>query len=163
MNDIRMSSLAAAIGISLAAAGCNGGGTTASNPAQLSNISGDYTGTLQDAQAGSGPVTATLAQHGGSAGGTLTTTTTGGTLSVQVSLVITPSNSLSGAMVIDEPNDTTCTFSTTGSYNPATNVINGSYTAVTNCSGDTGTYTLTQQCLDTVTTADRRKMGLTHC
>lgn len=154
--------LASVLAIALLLAGCNGGGSS-STPAPLANISGDYTGTIQDAQAGSGPVTGTLAQHGASAGGTITTATTGGTLSIQVSLVLTASNSLSGAMVIDEPDGTVCTFRTTGSYDPNGNVISGSYTAVTNCSGDTGSYTLDQQCIDTVTSAARRSMGLAHC
>lgn len=163
MKPTRIGLLSSVVGFSLLLAACNGGGTSSSTPPQLSNISGDYTGTMADAQAGSGPVTATLAQHGASAGGTITTTTTGGTLDVQVSVVLTASNSLAGAMVIDESNGTVCTFRTTASYDPNTNVISGSYTAVTNCTGDTGTYTLNQQCIDTVTGAARRRMGLAHC
>lgn len=62
-------------------------------------------------------------------------------------------------MVIDYPSGTTCTFKITGTYanNGTTSaVLSGSYTAVTNCTGDTGTFTLTQQCTDTVTSGERR-------
>lgn len=155
--------LIAAALISLPA--CNS--STNANPSptstpQVANISGDYTGTMNDAQSGNGTVTATLAQHGANAGGTITDTLTGGTLTAQVSLAITTTNALSGAMVVDYPNGTTCTFSTTGTYTnngTTTAQIAGSYSAVTNCAGDTGTYTLTQQCVDTVTSSDRRIMG----
>jgi hypothetical protein len=66
--------------------------------------------------------------------------------------------------VIDFANGTTCTFSTTGTYNSATAVLSGSYSAVTNCTGDTGTYSLTQQCTDTVTSGRRRDgTGVVAC
>ena len=68
------------------------------------------------------------------------------------------------SMVIDFANGTTCTFSTTGTYNSATAVLSGSYSAVTNCAGDTGTYSLTQQCTDTITSVRRRDgTGVVAC
>lgn len=139
--------------------GCNGGGTTPS-PAAVSNISGDYIGSMQDAQSGTGTATATLAQHGSSAGGEVTAQMASATLTAQLSLAITKGNALSGAMVIDYPNGITCTFSTTGTYtnNGSSAAINGSYTAVTNCAGDSGTYVLAQQCTDTIASVDRRIM-----
>jgi lipopolysaccharide export system protein LptA len=119
---------------------------------------------MQDAQGGAGTATATFAQHGSSAGGAITDTESTATITAQVSLTIARSNAVSGAMVIDYADGTTCTFSTAGSYNASTNVLSGSYSAVTNCAGDTGTYSLTQQCTDTITSADRRTMGLPpHC
>lgn len=157
------SALIAAALIALTA--CNSSSTPSPSPTstpQVANISGDYTGTMNDAQSGNGTVTATLAQHGANAGGTITDTLSGGTLTAQVSLAIATTNALSGAMVIDYPNGTTCTFSTTGTYSnngTTTAQITGSYSAVTNCAGDTGTYTLTQQCVDTVTSSERRIMG----
>ena len=146
-----------------ASAACNSG--TASVPlAAISNISGDYSGTMHDAQGGSGTATATFAQHGSSAGGAITDTEAGATITAQVSLTIARSNVVSGAMVIDYADGTTCTFRTSGTYDAGTNVLSGSYSAVTNCAGDTGTYSLTQQCIDTVTSGDRRTMGIpAHC
>lgn len=150
------------MGAMLALAACNGGGS-GSTPAAVPNISGDYIGTLQDAQAGSGNAAGTLAQHGGSAGGSISAALPAGSQAYQLSLSVTASNAFTGSIVIDKLDGTTCTFRTNGSYDPAANVISGAYTAVTNCSGDTGTYTLTQECLDTVTSEKRRPMGLAHC
>lgn len=163
MKRLRMCVAPLVLVTSLGLAACNGGGSSSTTPSQIANLSGDYSGTMQDAQAGTGTAAATLAQHGSSAGGSITAATPGGTLTAQISLAITPSNALSGAIVIDESSGVTCTFKTTGTYDPTTNVVTGSYTAVTNCSGDTGTYTLTQQCVDTITSAARRTLGLAHC
>lgn len=155
--------IAALLAASLTLAACNGSNNTPASPS-ISNISGDYSGTMQDAQLGSGTAAGTLAQHGASAGGQITETASGGPQNFQFSLAIDASNNLTGAIVIDEANGTTCTFSTSGTYNTGTNVISGSYTAVTNCSGDTGTYTLTQQCFDTVTSLHRRTtLGVRKC
>jgi len=147
----------------LALSGCNG--STAPAAATPTNISGDYSGTMQDAQGGSGTVTATLAQTGFNAGGTITDTETSATLSAQISLTISTANAVKGSIVIDYPdNGPTCSFSTTGTYNTSTNVLSGSYTAVTNCSGDSGTYSLTQQCTDTITNGVRRAItGIAPC
>ncbi len=150
----------------IALSGCSGSTAPATSTPQPSNISGDYSGTMQDAQSGSGTATTTLAQHGATAGGAISAQLTKATLTAQLSLTISSSNALSGAMVIDYPsNGPTCTFSTTGTYNASTNVLSGSYTAVTNCAGDTGTYSLTQQCTDTITSGVRRRMvgGITAC
>jgi hypothetical protein len=136
-------------------------------PERLANISGDYAGTVQDAQGGTGNAKATLAQHGANAGGAVKDHVSNEIIPVDVSLTITSSNSTSGALVIDFPPARTgpvCTFSTTGTYDPTTNVLSGSYTAVTGCTGDTGTYTLTQQCHDTVISADLpRRENNPHC
>ena len=142
--------------------GCNG--SSNSTPSAISNISGDYKGTVQDSAAGSATVTGTLAQHGASAGGNMALTFGTGTQSASVLLVIDSSNSVSGTIVEDLPGGTVCTFSTSGSYSTSSNQITGSYTAVTNCSGQSGTYSLTQQCVDTVTSVGRRPMGVPiHC
>jgi hypothetical protein len=136
-------------------------------PQHLSNISGDYVGTVQDTQGGTGNAKATLAQHDANAGGAVKVKETGQSITVDVSLTITSSNSTSGALVIDFPpakSGPVCTFSTTGTYDTNGNVLSGSYTAVSGCTGDTGTYTLTQQCHDTVVTSTLpRRMNNPHC
>ena len=153
-----------AVVASLALAACNGSTAAPAVTPSPANISGDYSGTMQDAQSGSGTATATLAQHGATAGGAITAALAKATLSAQISLTITSSNAVSGTMVIDYPNSgPTCTFSTTGTYSATTNVLSGSYTAVTNCTGDTGTYSLTQQCTDTVTSVHREITGVAPC
>jgi hypothetical protein len=147
-------------------AGCSSGSSTPAATPTPSNISGDYSGTVQDGHGGSGTAAGTLAQSGFDAGGAITITEAATTLTAQLSLTLTTSNATSGSMVIDYPNNgPTCTFNTTGTYNPSTNVLSGSYTAVTNCSGDSGTYSLTQQCTDTITSGRLRRMtgGVTAC
>lgn len=144
-------------------AGCGSGtnnGTTPVMGGAAPNISGDYTGTMNDAQSGAGQVnSATFAQSGDTVGGSMTGTFAASTLPVQMTLTITPvTNATGGSMVIDYPPAGTgpqCTFTTSGTYNQNTNVLSGSYTAVSGCSGDSGTYTLTQQCTATVTAVRR--------
>jgi hypothetical protein len=142
----------------IALAGCSSGTVV---PPSYTNISGDYTGTVQDAQGGSGTATATFAQHGSSVGGAITIAQASATVVAQTTLTISTTNSVSGAMVIDYASGTQCTFSTSGTYDPNSNVLSGTYTAVTNCTGDTGSYSLTQKCSATATSAaDRRALGL---
>ena len=137
-------------------------GTFTANPSPTpspANISGDYTGSITDAQTGSGTVAGTLAQHGGDAGGAMNITQTSITYPAQFAISITPANSTSGSIVINYGTGVTCTFSTTGTYsnNGTTAVLSGTYSAVTNCAGDSGSYTLDQQCTDTVTAMARRR------
>ena len=179
MNTVHLSAAALAVASCLFVAGCNAsaapptmraatnGGESAPMPQRLSNISGDYVGTVQDAQGGTGNAKATLAQHVANAGGALKAKESNQSITVDASLTITSSDSTSGALVVDFPPLRTgpvCTFSTTGTYDPTTNVLSGSYTAVTGCTGDTGSYTLTQQCHDTVITSVLpRRENNPHC
>lgn len=152
------------LGALLALAGCNSSNNSTPSPSptpQIANLSGDYTGTMTDSVGGNGSVTATFAQHGASAGGAITDVETSATIVAQTVFTVTSSNAVSGAMIVDFANGMTCTFSTTGTYsnNGSTSAqISGAYTAVTNCPGETGTFTLTQQCTDTITSVDRRTM-----
>jgi|ERR1022692_1179835 len=178
-NTGHLNAAAAAAITCLLIAGCNAsvppgtmraatdGRNVAPIPERLSNISGDYAGIVQDAQGGTGNAKATLAQHGANAGGAVKDHVSNEIIPVDVSLTITAQNSTSGALVIDFPPAKTgpvCTFSTTGTYDPTTDVLSGSYTAVTGCTGDTGTYTLTQACHDTVISAALpRRENNPHC
>lgn len=150
---------ALALGSCLALTACSSSSTPAVI-AQPSNISGDYSGTFHDGIAGTGTATATLAQHGSNAGGAIDAATPGGGISAQISLTITSSNALSGAMVINYPSGTTCTFSTIGTYSNSGTAasISGSFAPVTGCAGDLGTYTLNQGCTDTAASSEPRPM-----
>lgn len=140
---------------------CNGATSTA--PPALPNISGDYIGSFQDAQLGSGNVTGTLAQTTGAAGGAMSMPIPGGTAGFQMSLTVSPNNSVSGAIVIVTNGNTLCTASTTGTYDPTNNILSGTYTAVSGCTGDNGTYSLTQQCYNQITSSRRRTLGVRKC
>lgn len=147
------------------AAGCN---TTASPIAapQIANVSGDYSGSMQDTGNGNGNATGSLAQHGASAGGGITATETGGTVTAQFSISVNSANAVSGAIVVDYPPAGTgpvCTYSTSGTFDPSTSVLSGTFTAVSNCSGDTGSYTLTQLCHDQITGGEVRELGNPKC
>ncbi|MEO6912737.1 MAG: hypothetical protein ABI182_01775 [Candidatus Baltobacteraceae bacterium] len=160
---IRLQLLAAAAAALLVLSACNGGSTATPTPS-VANISGDYTGSVQDSVTGVLTASAILAQHGNSAGGTLSLTGGATTLITGVSFVISPANALNGTIVEDLPNGITCTMSATGTYNSTASQITGSYSAVTGCGGETGTFTLNQQCTDTVTSSSRRRpLGVTRC
>jgi hypothetical protein len=150
--------------ISIVLAGCSNGSTTPS-PGAPTNISGDYAGTVTDSVAGTGNATGTLAQTGSTAGGQIAFSPTSGEQTLNLSLAINSQNSIAGAMVVDYASGTTCTFNVSGSYSTSTNVLSGSYSAVTHCSGQTGTFSLTQQCTDTVASHVRRENigGTTPC
>jgi hypothetical protein len=163
MNKGALSMAALVAAATLLLSGCDSKSTPATTPT-ISNVSGDYTGTMQDSAGGSGTATATLAQTGSNAGGAITDVEAGGTITAQLSLNISSSNATKGSLVVDYANGTTCTFSTTGTYNSSTNVLAGTYNAVTNCSGQSGTYSLTQQCTDTITSGVRRDLtGIAPC
>ncbi|MDQ2991429.1 MAG: hypothetical protein M3R30_01240 [Candidatus Eremiobacteraeota bacterium] len=149
----------------LALSACSPSAGTGVTPTPPTNISGDYTGTVTDSVGGAMPATALLAQHGSTVGGTLSTTAGGATTNAAFSVAITSGNAVSGTIVQDLPGGVTCTFSTTGTYSTSTAQLAGSYTAVTGCSGQHGTYSLTQQCTDTVTnTGDKRPaLGVPAC
>lgn len=165
MHKPPLGTAAVLIAAALIFTACNKASTPSPAPtatAAPSNVSGDYTGTITDSvSANSGTVkTGILAQHDGNAGGVLVNTTSAGDVNAAMSLSVNSSNAVTGSMVVDYPSGTTCTYSVTGTYTntgtpPVT--LNGNYSAVTNCAGETGSFALTQQCSDTVTTAvDRR-------
>lgn len=156
----RTSALAGAVAALLLNSGCNGSSPSSPVPS-IANISGDYTGTLEDGTAGTLTASAVLAQHGSAAGGSLSLTGAV-TLVAAVSFSVSSTNALSGAIVEDKAGNA-CTLSVTGNYNPGSFQITGSYQAVSGCAGETGTFTLNQQCVDTVTAIERRPMGLAHC
>ena len=131
--------------------------------AAFSNLSGDYSGTVTDSVGGAGDATATFAQHGNAAGGAITDVETSGTIVEQMSVTINSANAVNGAFVVDYTDGTTCTYRTSGTYEPGTNVLSGSYTAVTNCLGESGTYSLTQLCHDTVTSGVVHPFGNPKC
>lgn len=168
MRDLRFQTAVILIATALVFTGCNKSSTPSPAPTATpaaSNISGDYTGTVTDSiAANSGTVnTAILAQKGNSAGGFLVNTTSGGNVDIAMSLVANSSNSASGSMVIDHTGGATCTYSVTGTYTnngtpPVT--LNGTYSAVTNCAGETGSFALTQQCSDTATAVERRTLNI---
>ena len=93
-------SLIAVTIVCLGVAACTSSSSLTAVP-PTSNLSGDYSGTMQDTQNGAGTATATLAQHGVAVGGAISDQVTAGTLTADVSLTVTASNAVSGSMVVD--------------------------------------------------------------
>ncbi|HXW76902.1 MAG TPA: hypothetical protein VEJ20_05775 [Candidatus Eremiobacteraceae bacterium] len=159
MDRLRALPFAFALTSCIAICGCHTTASPAPKP-PLSNISGDYVGTMNDEDSGNGNATATLAQHGSAVGGAITDVEVSQTITADLALSIDDANNVGGAMVVDYPGGATCSFRTGGTYNPTTNVLNATYTATSGCAGDTGTYSLTQQCTDTPSDVDRQLLGL---
>jgi hypothetical protein len=156
MQNVRISRIALAAAAAVALAACSKSATP--SVVTYANISGDYSGSITSGGSTTS-VTGTLAQHGNAAGGNITSATSPAQ-TASLSLVISTANALSGTIQSYDSTGSLCTFSTTGTYanNGVTASISGSYTAVTNCSGQSGTYALTQLCTDTVTNVYRRPM-----
>jgi hypothetical protein len=154
-----------AIVLAFALAGCNGGAS--SNPvaplATLSDVSGDYIGTLTDNAAGTQTATATFSEHGSAVGGALLLGAAGAT-SIALALTLASSNALTGAGTMDTAGNA-CTFTFSATYDPNTNQFTGTYAPVGTCAGMTGgTYNLVQQCMDPVASTRRSPKGtLAHC
>jgi hypothetical protein len=152
------------VALVLALTGCHGGSSGTVTPAAtLSNVTGDYTGTVTDATAGVQNATLTLSEHGSSAGGALLLGATGAT-SIALALTLATSNALDGSGTMDTTT-VACTFTVTGTYDPNANTYDGSYAPVGTCSTMTGgTFALTQQCMDAASSARRRPDALlAHC
>lgn len=133
-------------------------------PVAAVNMSGDYTGTMSDTLSGNGTATATFAQKSSTLGGAVTETLTSSTLTANMALAVaSPNNTVSGTMVINYPGAATCSFSVTGTFDTNALVMSGTYTPLTGCTGDSGSFSLTQQCTDTVTAVKRETGPVTPC
>ena len=154
----------ATLALVLVLTGCHGGSNGTVTPkVTLSNVTGDYTGTVTDATAGAQNATLTLSEHGSAVGGALLLGATGAT-SIALALTLDTSNALDGSGTMDTTT-VACTFTITGTYDPNANTYNGSYAPVGTCSTMTGgTFALTQQCMDAASSARRRPDALlAHC
>ncbi len=108
------------------------------------NVSGQYTGTVDDSQRGTANASADLAQYQGAVGGTLTAI--GGTASGgSVAAWVLGGTALTGRGV-GATGSQTCTFAESATYQPSRHRLNGSYHAIHGCNGDSGTFALKQHC-----------------
>ena len=108
------------------------------------NLSGQYAGTIKDSIHGKSKASANFAQSGRALGGTTTAPSASG-WQAAVSAWTIEGDTLHGQGVSSASSET-CTISETATYSPATHRLAGSYHAVHGCSGDTGSFTLKQQC-----------------
>src|ERR1700761_8873127 len=95
--QLRGSAVPVSLALVLALTGCHGGSNGTVTPAKtLSNVTGDYTGTVTDATAGVQNATLTLSEHGAAVGGALLLGATG-TTSIALALTLDTSNALDGS------------------------------------------------------------------
>ncbi len=146
---MRVPSLAALLVLVLTLSACNGNSNPPSNPPTVSQIAGEYTGTATDSVFGSGSAAVTLSQTASSIGGTLTETFGATTISNSLAITIDLSGNITGSAIATVPsNANTCGFKVNGTYDNSTGDFNGAYTSYSGCSGETGSFTMTQQCSD---------------
>jgi len=140
----------------LALYGCSGAGTNgvpaAGAPSQAirtqsgtatTNVAGQYVGTVVDSASGSGSATASLAQYAAAVGGDLAFTYGSTTIDAQVGAEIANTNSLPGTIVAGSR---PCSFSVSATYDSSKHKLAGSYQAFSGCRGETGSFTLKEQC-----------------
>lgn len=146
---MRIASFAALVIAAAVVSGCNNNTNPPSNPATVSQIAGEYTGTATDSVFGTGTAAVTLSQKASSIGGTLVETFGSTTISNAVAVTIDLSGNLSGSAIATvNPSLPTCGFNVSGTYDPNTGNLNATYTAYSGCTGQSGSVTMTQQCTD---------------
>lgn len=132
--------------------------------AGVRNVSGDYAGTFQDGTAGSGHARASFSQHRGAVGGSILETLAKQKQRVAVAGILNAKGSL-GATMAEDVGSSACTFSLTAKYDASTHRLNGTYQATHGCTGDTGSFSLKQQCYFVLRAGDMRRDvgGLMPC
>ena len=113
--------------------------------AGVRNISGDYAGTYQDGAAGSGRARASFSQHRGAVGGSILEALATQKQRVAVAGMLNAKGSM-GATMAGNVGSSACTFALSAKYDASTHRLNGTYQATHGCAGDTGSFSLKQQC-----------------
>ncbi len=147
---MRKSFSAGLVAVALVFTACNGSSSgLPSNPQTVSQMAGEYAGTATDSSLGNGTAAVTLSQKASSIGGTLTTTFGATTISQSLALTIDLSGNLAGSSVATvNPASPTCGFNIAAAYDPNSGVVKGTYASYSGCTGESGSFTLTQQCTD---------------
>jgi hypothetical protein len=108
------------------------------------NLSGQYVGKFMDVGYGTGKAKASYTQYQNAVGGILTIKYSNATITTSVAL--NANGSSANGTTVALASGFYCSFSTTGTYDPKTGVMSGSYQAIHGCTGDGGTFTLKQKC-----------------
>jgi hypothetical protein len=125
------------------------------------NLTGQYSGTVSDSSLGTGTATGNFAGLYSSLGGYFGFTF--GTSSALTAPATTYSswNGIGGVFVATI-GSTACTFAFQASYTSSSYQLNGTYKAVNGCSGENGTFSLTQQCYYGGEWQQLRQQGQAH-
>jgi hypothetical protein len=138
-------------------------------------LSGQYSGSVSDSALGSGTAIANFVGDGNGALGGYFVFTFGSTNYSNPTIAggrdaLQPTFGAGKSDVLGAFESTvasaSCRFDYSASYSPSDHVLTGSYKAVNGCSGETGSFALTQQCYykgDREHGARREGGGLAHC
>jgi hypothetical protein len=157
MNNLRGFTAAFfAFGV-VALSACGATGSTGATPAMTQpaggtagadwefwNVGGQYSGSVKDSSFGTGTASANIAQYRGSAGGSLAFTF-GTTVYSNAASALVLGAALRGTYVATI-SSAACSFAFTAKYDAKSYVLGGGYHAVKGCSGEKGTFSLTEQC-----------------
>jgi hypothetical protein len=125
------------------------GGSSTGSPtgasAALLNISGQYAGTVNDSVFGKGQIVIEVTQYRNAVAGILLFTYPGSVALITPGSFLLSGNSLTGRGASATLSGDPCPLSETATYT-TTHHLNGSYKAISGCSGETGTFTTKQQC-----------------
>ncbi len=113
--------------------------------AAIRNVSGEYNGTITDSVFGTGSASASLAQAKHIVGGVVTASIGSVQLSNSIALQTATGAAFAGAQA-GNVNGSACSFSLTATYAGSNNTLNGTYQAVHGCTGESGSFALTQDC-----------------
>ncbi|HZV77053.1 MAG TPA: hypothetical protein VFF63_04750 [Candidatus Babeliales bacterium] len=116
---------------------------------QQQNLAGQYSGTVTDSVLGTGTATANLASSfsglGGNLGFTFASTTYNNPTSASNGWGWGWGGGVRGVFIAVIAS-ASCTFFYNASYNSSSFVLSGNYQAINGCSGETGSFSLTQSC-----------------
>jgi hypothetical protein len=139
-------------GVPSAAAAMQSVSSQARAPLTVTNLSGEYSGTLTDNQMGTGKVKMWLSQDGSGLGGSFVTSGSSSGMNVEIAWTEN-GDSVGGNSVIIAASGY-CTFAMTGKYSSTTHKIRGTYKSSYGCSGEHGSYKFAQKCYYQGTTSD---------
>jgi hypothetical protein len=127
------------------------------------NLTGQYSGSVSDSVLGTGTAVANFAGLADALGGYFGFTFGSATYANAASTYASWGG-VAGVFVATIASNA-CTFAFKASYNPSSFELDGKYKAINGCSGESGTFSLTQQCYydEQWQNGLRRANGLQHC
>lgn len=171
MDLLRSRTLVVAAACALALAACNADRQSSFSPSSSDagaepalasagrlNVAGQYAGKVDGAALGSGHARGSISQFGNSIGGPLAYTFASGKRANAVAATLQSDGSMHGTMVATVA-AVACTFKFSGNYDNSTHKLTGSYHAIHECSGDSGTFSLDEKCYYVLRSDIRRDIG----
>lgn len=121
------------------------------------NVAGEYAGSVNDGSV-SGHARGSISQFGASAGGPIAFTLASKKRANAAAVTLDSDGSMRGTMVATVA-QVACTFKLSASYDDSKHVLSGSFRAVHECSGDSGTFSLKERCYYVLRADIRRDIG----